>query len=140
MKAKTYLETYEHLYRQAQRLTEKIGELETLVTSGSGAIRYDQDSVMHSPGSGLTQAIEHKVQLEMVLDATVKELHQVGSDLAEIFSRFPDRDRRIAELTWFEFEGSVYISHILQINRSTVFRRQHAIINMVQNILDKSST
>lgn len=137
MKAETYLQTYEHLYRQAERLTDEIKKLEEVVYAGKGAIRYDQDRVIFSPGNGLTGVIDRKVMLEHVLSDTIDEMIRLKQDLEEIFSHLVHRDHAIAELTWLDFEGSVYISQKLHINRSTVFRRQKAIVRYVQEILDQ---
>lgn len=140
MKAKTYLETYERLYRQAQRLTEEIKKLEEVVYAGGGAIRYDRDRVISSPGSGLTGVIDRKVMLEKVLADTIDEMIVLKQNYEEIFSHLVHRDHCIAELTWLDFEGSAYISYVLNISRRTVFRRQQAIMDIVQEILDLSST
>jgi len=137
MKAETYLKTYEHLYRQAERLTDEIKKLEEVVYAGGGAIRYDQDRVISSPGNGLTGVIDRKVMLEHVLSDTIDEMIRLKQDLEDIFSHLVNRDKKIAELTWLDFEGSVYISQKLHINRSTVFRRQQAIVRYVQEILDQ---
>lgn len=136
MKAKTYLETYEHLYRQAQRLTEQISRLEAQATS-IGAIRYDQDRVISSPGDKMSEIVAHKVQLQTVLMETIREMTVLKRDYLELFSRLVNRDREIAKLTWLDFEGTVFISQKLHCSRRTVFRRQKAIIMIVQEMIDR---
>lgn len=135
MKAKIYLETYERLYRQAQRLTEEIQRLEAQATS-IGAIRYDKDKVQSSPEDRMSEIVTRKVQLELVLDDTIEELMILKSEYMKIFDRLVIRDREIAILTWLDFEGSIYISQKLRCSRQTVFRRQRAITQIVQEILD----
>lgn len=136
MNARTYLESYERLYRQAQRLTETIKELE-LQAMSCGAIRYDQDRVISSPGAGVMGIIDRKVNLERMLSATIDELCDIRHQLEDIFVHLPKLDRQIAVMTWLEFEGSVFISQKLQIHRSTVFRRRRAVEMLVQETLDK---
>ncbi len=135
MKAKTYLETYERLYRQAQRLTEEIQRLEAQSTS-IGAIRYDQDKVLSSPEDRMSEIISHKVQLELVLDDTVEELMVLKAEYMRIFDRLVNRDRDIAIMTWLDFEGTIYISQKVKCSRRTVFRRQKAIMMIVQEVID----
>lgn len=138
MKAEVYLRSYEHLYRQAERLTQEINELDALAKAGGGAIRYDQDKVKSSPGNGVMTVVEKKVSLEMVLKDTINEMIALKHDMQEIFSHLVNRDRRIAELTWFEFEGSIYISQVLRCSVRTVFRRRYMILQYVQEMLDMS--
>lgn len=139
MKAQHYLETYERLYRQAQRLTEEIRQLETIATSGGGAIRYDQTPVMHSPGSGPMGVIDQKVNLEMLLSSVIDEMITLKNSYLEIFNRLVNQDRQIAVLTWLEFEGAVYIASRLKVTTRTVFRRRNAILMIVQELLDSGS-
>lgn len=136
MKARTYLERYERLYRQAERLTEQIRNLNTLAM-GLGAIQYDRDRVKTSPGEGLMGLIDRKVNLERVLDDTIDEMIVLKKDMENLFSMLVNRDHMIAELTWLDFEGSIYISQKLGISRQTVFRRRRAIEMIIQELLDK---
>lgn len=139
MKAKYYLETYERLYRQAQRLTDEIRQLEVLATSGGGAIRYDQTPVIHSPGAGVTGIIDHKVNLERLLSSVIDEMIVLRNSYLKIFGRLVNQDRQIAVLTWLEFCGSVDISQRLKISRQTVFRRRQLILMLTQELLDNGS-
>lgn len=136
--ARIYLETYERLYRQAQRLTQQIAEIEARLSS-IGAIRYDQDKIISSPGDRMSDMVARKVNLEQVRSATIYEMTGLKADLKQIFDRLVDRDRKIAELTWFDFEGSVYISQAVGCSRQTVFRRQRAIVDIVQSLLDSAT-
>lgn len=136
MKAKIYLETYERLYRQAQRLTEQISRLEAQSTS-IGAIRYDQDKVLSSPEDRLSEIVANKVQLKLVLDDTIEEMMVLKASYNRLFDRLVNRDKQIAKLTWLDFEGSIYISQQLNCSRQTVFRRQRAITQIVQSLLDE---
>lgn len=138
MNAKTYLETYEHLYRQAQRLSQQIAEIEAQLSS-IGAIRYDQDKIISSPHDRMVDLVTRKVNLVQVQSATIHEMIGLKSDLQDIFGRLVDRDRRIAELTWLDFEGSVYISQVIGCSRQTVFNRRRAITAIVQEIMDKDA-
>lgn len=83
--------------------------------------------------------VTRKVNLEQMQSATVQEMIDLKADLKQIFSRLVDRDRQIAELTWFDFEGSVYISQAVGCSRQTVFRRQRAIVDIVQSLLDSAT-
>ncbi len=136
MKAKTYLETYERLYRQAQRLTEQISRLDAQSTS-IGAIRYDKDRVISSPEDKLSATVISKVDLQAVLKDTITELIHLKRDYLEIFNQLVNRDRDIAIMTWLDFEGSIYISQQLKCSRQTVFRRRQMIMDYVQEVLDR---
>lgn len=137
MKAKIYLETYERLYRQAQKLTDKIQQLEAQVTS-SGAIRYDKDRVQHSVVNNSMNLVDWKIQLELALNATIEEMIQLKKDYLELFGRLVRRDREIAIMTWLDFESSLYISQRLHCTRQTVFNRRKAILMIIQEIIDNS--
>lgn len=135
MKAKYYLESYEHLYRQTERITEQIAKLDAKAT-GTGAIRYDKDRVMSSNQTDLYANIDRKVHLESVIENIQMEMDDIEQGILEAISSLPLRDQTIAKMTWLEFEGSVYISQVLHINQRTVFRRRGVIINTVQGYLD----
>lgn len=135
MTAKIYLETYERLYRQAERIRDQIMELEAEATS-IGAIRYDIDRVLSSPTDRLSEIVAKKVSLENVLLDTLDEAITLRDDMLKIFSSLPDLDEKIAVLTWLDFEGSIFIAQQLQVSRRTVFRKRHEIMAIVGKLIE----
>ena len=135
-KATTYLSRYEKMYRNMQKLIEMIRELEVKATAGSGAIRYDKDRVVSSPTADTMQLIERKVDLERCLYIVIRDMMLVRQKQETLFKNLPPLDRRIARMTWLDFEGPVFISQCLKVSRSTVTRRKEAILAYVQQELD----
>ena len=84
----------------------------------------------------MSEIVSHKVQLELVLDDTVEELMVLKAEYMRIFDRLVNRDRDIAIMTWLDFEGTIYISQKVKCSRRTVFRRQKAIMMIVQEVID----
>lgn len=137
MKAKFYLESYEHLYRRAEQLLEQIAALDAKAT-GTGSIRYDKDRVKSSNQSDIYSIVDRKVQLESVAQHLQLEMQDIEHGIREAVSDLSDKDKKIAFLTWLDFEGSIYISQLLHVSRQTVFRRRKMIEIKVQEYLDNT--
>jgi len=139
MKARNYLGNYRALYRQAERLTDELKVINARIDAGAGAIRYDKEPVATSTNYDSMRLVDRKIDLELVLADTIKELAALRSDMARIFERMPNRYRRIAELTWFDFEGAVYIAQQVGCSLKTVYNRRHDVIRIVQEFIDQNA-
>lgn len=137
MNAKIYLESYERLYRRAENLVNQIAELDARAT-GTGSFRYDKDKVLSSNQTDLYSIVDRKVQLESVVQHLQLEMQDIEHGIREAVSDLSDKDKKIAFLTWLDFEGSIYISQLLHVSRQTVFRRRKMIEIKVQEYLDNT--
>lgn len=133
--AKSYLESYERLYRRSERIAEQIELLESR-TTGTQSFRYNHDKVSSSIKSDIFDLVDHKIQLESIFQKLRHEMDDIEAGIREAVSSLPDQDQKIAVMTWIDLEGSYYIAQTLKISRSTVLRRRAEICAAVQAWLD----
>lgn len=135
MKAKIYLESYERLYHRVERITEQIAALDARAT-GTKSFRYNHDKITSSNQTDIYDIVDRKVQLESIVEHLQLEMDDIEAGIKEAVSDMSGLDRKIAAMTWLEFEGSVYIAQALHIGRRSVFRHRQMIMDHVQDYID----